>query len=135
MSTQTLVKTWEPLAPVSKPSPLPPEFRPRLHGAVQFTRHGDAISEIDLVWQTASIDPDDGVRLGRLLQFIDGTIALRGLAAQSGLPIEAVTDIVQTLYELGAVSNAGPQSIDALSFYRHIAQVGQMEASKLNHSP
>jgi len=105
-----------------------------LNEAVQFAWGGDAIGEIDLVWQTAFIDDEDGVRLGRLLPFIDGTRPLSGVATRSGLPIETVTEIVQTLYELGAVFNAGHQSIDALAFYRHIAQVGQMEASKLNDS-
>ena len=42
MSEQTLVKTWERLAPMSKPSHLPPEFGARLNGAVQFTWNGDA---------------------------------------------------------------------------------------------
>ena len=133
-SPQTAVKTWEPLAPTANPSPLPAEFKPRLNGAVQFTSNGDAISEIDLVYQIAYIDTDDGVRLARLLPFIDGTLPLRGLAARSGLPVETVAEIVQTLYELGAVSSADPQSIDALSFYRHTAQIGQMEASKLHQT-
>ena len=35
VSEQTLVKTWERLAPMSKPSHLSPEFGARLNGAVQ----------------------------------------------------------------------------------------------------
>jgi pyrroloquinoline quinone (PQQ) biosynthesis protein C len=135
MSHATEVKTWEALAPSTTPALLSPGFTPRLNASVRFGQGGDVIEEIDLVWQTAYIDREDGVRLGRLLPHIDGRLTIRDLAARAGISELITTETVQTLYEIGAVSNAGHESIDALSFYRHVSQLGQMAVSTLHDTP
>ncbi|WP_394826507.1 iron-containing redox enzyme family protein [Pendulispora albinea] len=139
MSNSVVGKTWEPRAKSARVGSIALGFRPAPVAGVSWVREGAGIAGIrtmdagDLdpsLMATEAVVPVEGrnrERLARLQPFLDGTHTVGALAAKLDWNVEECAGLVQGLYELGVLRDMARRPAPALSFYRHMVNIGRRE--------
>ncbi|HTE49415.1 MAG TPA: hypothetical protein VK698_00970 [Kofleriaceae bacterium] len=98
---------------------------------VRVERELSAIRRIHLGDRVISLRPDDGERVARLFDKLDGQRTLTEVAEDLEWSEEEAIDAAQDLYGYAVLNNVGDASVPPLLFFKHVAALGSSVQARL----
>src|ERR1044072_5854671 len=118
-------RSWKPLSKTSSMPLLDPRMRPKLAAHVRVEGKRGVVTRVDLGWRVEAFERERGQRAGAILRRADGHRTLTDLTVDCGWSVDDTNAAVQDLYHLAVVHDAGDALAPALSFQRHIVNLGR----------